>query len=103
MATRSLLSLGSDQGHDALDLVSRNPASSIVPPEPTGKADPLAELRERYALGDFSGALHAVAGRTPTTNSGDQRASAIQPAARFAVLSIFMDLELLPFLEYHRE
>jgi len=43
--------------HDALDLVGRNPASSIVPPEPTGKPDPLAELRERYALGDFSGAL----------------------------------------------
>jgi hypothetical protein len=42
---------------DALDLVGRNPASSIVPPEPTEKVDPLAELRERYALGDFSGAL----------------------------------------------
>ena len=42
---------------DALDLVGRNPASSIVPPEPAGKGDPLAELRERYALGDFSGAL----------------------------------------------
>jgi hypothetical protein len=47
---------------DALDLVGRNPASSILPPEPTGKADPLAELRERYALGDFSGALAIAEG-----------------------------------------
>lgn len=48
--------------NDALDLVTRNPASSIVPPEPPGSPDPLAELRERYALGDFSGALAIAEG-----------------------------------------
>jgi hypothetical protein len=53
---------GGGDPHDALDLVGRNPASSIVPPEPTGKPDPLAELRERYALGDFSGALAIAEG-----------------------------------------
>lgn len=48
--------------NDALDLVSRNPGSSIVPPEPAAKSDPLSELRERYALGDFSGALAIAEG-----------------------------------------
>ena len=48
--------------NDALDLVSRNPESSIVPPAPLQKPDPLAELRERYALGDFSGALAIAEG-----------------------------------------
>ncbi len=43
---------------EALDLVGRNEGSSesiSVPPGPT--ANPVSELREKYALGDFSGAL----------------------------------------------
>jgi len=48
---------------EALDLVvSRIPASSIAPAEPSRAPDPLAELRERYALGDFSGALTIAEG-----------------------------------------
>ena len=57
------LSLGDDpDSNDALDLVGRVPVSSIVPPTATAKADPLGELRERYALGDFSGALTIAEG-----------------------------------------
>lgn len=43
--------------NEALDLVGRLDAPSIAPAEPSKRADPLSELRERYALGDFSGAL----------------------------------------------
>ncbi len=45
--------------NEALDMVGRNepPGGSLVPAEPSRRADPLSELRERYALGDFSGAL----------------------------------------------
>jgi len=32
-------------------------ATGLAPAEPSRRADPLGELRERYALGDFSGAL----------------------------------------------
>jgi hypothetical protein len=55
------LDLGSgddDPLAEALDLVGRTEGSSesiSVPPGPT--ANPVAELREKYALGDFSGAL----------------------------------------------
>ena len=63
------LDLGLDIGsgdapdsNDALNLVSRHPESSIVPPAPAAKPDPFTELRERYALGDFSGALAIAEG-----------------------------------------
>lgn len=63
---------------EALDLVGRSePASSSesisVPPAPA--ANPLSELREKYALGDFSGAL-AIAElllKTQPANTDAQR------------------------------
>jgi len=48
---------GSDAAADALDLVGRQATSLRPAGEPPRNADPLGELRERYALGDFSGAL----------------------------------------------
>ena len=42
---------------EALDLVGRHEPAHVGPAEPSRRGDPLAELRERYALGDFSGAL----------------------------------------------
>ena len=70
------LELGTTGENDALDLVGRDDAeagsrhtavqgssvgvaqgSSIMPEGPSTPPDPLGELRERYALGDFSGAL----------------------------------------------
>jgi hypothetical protein len=75
---RGDLSLGFDSGSDvndeALAMVGR--ISSLGPPgEPPPSPDPMAELRERYALGDFSGAL-AIAEtllRSQPTNSDLQR------------------------------
>lgn len=50
------LALEGDFADEALDLVGRQ--GSLGPPgEPPRISDPMAELRERYALGDFSGAL----------------------------------------------
>jgi hypothetical protein len=51
---------GGDPLNEALDLVGRSEPSGSsesisVPPAPA--ANPLSELREKYALGDFSGAL----------------------------------------------
>lgn len=43
--------------NEALDLVGRHVKDSLAPAEPSHRADPVSELRERYALGDFSGAL----------------------------------------------
>lgn len=54
------LGFGADEGEpesEALDLVGRYAPSLGPPDEPPRVADPLSELRERYALGDFSGAL----------------------------------------------
>jgi hypothetical protein len=57
--------------NDALDLVGRRDEAmgvptreegSLVPPAPPPKTDPMSELRERYALGDFSGALTIAEG-----------------------------------------
>ncbi len=55
--------------NDALDLVSRvdmaldpSISGSLVPPVPPRQRDPMSELRERYALGDFSGALTIAEG-----------------------------------------
>lgn len=65
-----------DSSSEALDLVvSRIPASSIAPAEPSRAPDPLAELRERYALGDFSGALTIAEGilEDDTDNADVQR------------------------------
>jgi hypothetical protein len=62
-------------GNDALDLVERDePAQSIRPAGPP-LADPLADLRERYALGDFSGALVIAEGvlSTDPQNGDAQR------------------------------
>jgi hypothetical protein len=69
------LGLGIDDAapdsNDALDLVGRRDETfgaatredgSLVPPAPPPKADPMSELRERYALGDFSGALTIAEG-----------------------------------------
>lgn len=56
------LGFGDDSASEALDLVSRQESSSIAPAEPSRRGDPLAELRERYALGDFSGALTIAEG-----------------------------------------
>ncbi|MBI2389466.1 MAG: hypothetical protein HYV09_07700 [Deltaproteobacteria bacterium] len=47
----------SDPAAEALDLVGRHADASLPAAEPSRRPDPLAELRERYALGDFSGAL----------------------------------------------
>jgi hypothetical protein len=55
------LGFGDDPASEALDLVSRQ-ESSVAPAEPSRRGDPLAELRERYALGDFSGALTIAEG-----------------------------------------
>jgi hypothetical protein len=46
-----------DPVSDALDLVNRHAPSLGPAGEPVRVVDPLGELRERYALGDFSGAL----------------------------------------------
>jgi len=58
---RDALELGfgeDDSGSEALDMVGRTTEPlGFSPAEPSRRADPLAELRERYALGDFSGAL----------------------------------------------
>jgi hypothetical protein len=43
--------------NEALDLVGRQTGDNLVPAEPSKRGDPMGELRERYALGDFSGAL----------------------------------------------
>ncbi|MGZ3454285.1 MAG: hypothetical protein ACXVEF_32060 [Polyangiales bacterium] len=43
--------------NEALDLVGRQTSESLAPAEPSKRGDPMGELRERYALGDFSGAL----------------------------------------------
>jgi hypothetical protein len=43
--------------NEALDLVGRQTGESLAPAEPSKRGDPMGELRERYALGDFSGAL----------------------------------------------
>lgn len=58
------LDLPEPESSEALDLVvGRTPASSIAPAADAARApDPLAELRERYALGDFSGALTIAEG-----------------------------------------
>lgn len=57
------LDLPEPESSEALDLVvGRTPASSIAPTEASRAPDPLAELRERYALGDFSGALTIAEG-----------------------------------------
>ena len=55
------LTLDIDPVSEALDLVSRQDGSH-PPAEPSKRGDPLAELRERYALGDFSGALTIAEG-----------------------------------------
>lgn len=55
------LTLDIDPVSEALDLVSRQDGS-MPPAEPSKRGDPLAELRERYALGDFSGALTIAEG-----------------------------------------
>jgi hypothetical protein len=55
------LALDMDPSSEALDLVGRH-AQSVPPAEPSKRGDPLAELRERYALGDFSGALTIAEG-----------------------------------------
>lgn len=55
------LAMEADPRSDALDLVGRQD-SSLAPAEPSKRGDPLAELRERYALGDFSGALTIAEG-----------------------------------------
>jgi len=48
----------SDGGNDALDLIDRDMPPESIRPQLSGEGgDPLADLRERYALGDFSGAL----------------------------------------------
>jgi hypothetical protein len=46
-----------DAPNEALDLVGRQTGESLIPAEPSKRHDPMGELRERYALGDFSGAL----------------------------------------------
>lgn len=57
------LDLPEPESSEALDLVvGRTPASSIAPSEASRAPDPLGELRERYALGDFSGALTIAEG-----------------------------------------
>lgn len=57
------LGLDDSPGSEALDLVGRHEgASGTSPAEPSRRADPLSELRERYALGDFSGALTIAEG-----------------------------------------
>ncbi len=43
--------------NEALDLVGRHSGDALAPVEPSLRGDPVSELRERYALGDFSGAL----------------------------------------------
>ena len=57
-----MLDLPGDDAGDALDLAIGRVSSSIAPAEPSRAADPLGELRERYALGDFSGALTIAEG-----------------------------------------
>ncbi len=56
------LGFGDQPASEALDMVGRQESSSIAPAEPSRRGDPLAELRERYALGDFSGALTIAEG-----------------------------------------
>lgn len=51
------LPLDDESAGEALDLVGRHDDPFALPNEPPPAADPVAELRERYALGDFSGAL----------------------------------------------
>lgn len=66
-----------DDAGEALDLVGRNVGESLPAAEPSRRPDPLAELRERYALGDFSGALtiaEAILEREPG-NADAQRYS----------------------------
>jgi hypothetical protein len=59
---RSSPSLELDMGDvgDALDLVGRVDEQPETRRVATPSSDPLVELRERYALGDFSGALEAA-------------------------------------------
>ncbi len=57
-----LLDLPGEDAGEALDLVINRVSSSIAPAEHARATDPLAELRERYALGDFSGALTIAEG-----------------------------------------
>ncbi len=52
-----------DPAAEALDLVARDERrATISEPPPAQAASPLARLRERYALGDFSGALEVAEG-----------------------------------------
>lgn len=51
------LPVDDDADGEALDLVGRQTEPFALPGEPPRATDPMADLRERYALGDFSGAL----------------------------------------------